>query len=71
MNKCQLAFEKLKNIFISQSVLSMVDTTKLLQIELDASEYAIDTVLSMLQDNGKWHSVPLECLRKGLVGYKE
>ena len=29
-DKCQLAFEKLKNIFIFQLVLSMVDTTKLL-----------------------------------------
>ena len=28
MDKCQIAFDKLKDIFISQSVLSMVDTTK-------------------------------------------
>ena len=46
MDKCQTAFKKLKSIFIiSQSVLSMVDTTKLLQIESDASEYATGTVL--------------------------
>ena len=54
-DKCQNAFEKLKNIFISQPVLSMVDTTKLLQIESDASEYPTGTVLSMLQNDGKWH----------------
>ena len=54
-NKCQNAFEKLKNIFISQPVLSMVDTTKPLRIESDASEYATGAVLSILQDNGKWH----------------
>ena len=54
-DKCQTAFENLKNMFISQPVLLMVDTTKLLQIESDASEYATGTVLSMLQDNGKWH----------------
>ena len=53
--KCQTAFEKLKNHFISQPILSMVDTTKPLRIESDASEYATDTVLSMLQDDGKWH----------------
>ena len=54
-DKCQTAFEKLKNIFISQHVLSMVDTTKPLRIESDASEYATGAVLSMLQDDGKWH----------------
>ena len=41
----------------------MVDTTKTLQIESDASEYATGSVLSMLQDNGKWH--PCAYLLKG------
>ena len=54
--KCQDTFEKLKDIFISQPVLSMVDTTKPLRIESDTSEYATGTVLSMLQDDGEWHS---------------
>ena len=62
-DKCQDAFEKLKNIFISQPILSMVDTTKPLQIESDASEYTMGTVLSMLQDDGKWH--PCAYLSKG------
>ena len=34
----------------------MVDTIKPLRIESDASEYATDTVLSMLQEDGKWQS---------------
>ena len=54
-DKCQNTFEKLKNIFISQPVLSMVDATKPLRIESDTSEYATSTVLLMLQDDGKWH----------------
>ena len=54
-DKCQVAFDQLKNIFISQPVLSMVDTTKLLRVESNASEYATGAVLSMLQDDGKWH----------------
>ena len=62
-DKCQIAFDKLKNIFISQPVLSMVDTTKPLRIESDASEYATGAVLSMLQDDGKWH--PCAYLSKG------
>ena len=62
-DKCQIAFEDLKKIFISQPVLSMVDTMKPLRIESDASEYATGTVLSMLQDNGKWH--PCAYLSKG------
>ena len=62
-DKCQIAFEKLKEIFISQPMLSMVDTTKLLQIESDASKYAMGAVLSMLQEDGKWH--PCAYLSKG------
>ena len=53
--KCQITFHKLKDIFISQPVLLMVDTTKLLRIESDAFKYAMGAVLSMLQDDGKWH----------------
>ena len=63
MDKCQDAFVKLKNIFISQPVLSMVDTMKQLRIESNVSEYTTGVVLSMLQDNGKWH--PCAYLSKG------
>ena len=62
-DKCRIAFDKLKNIFISQSVLSIVDIMKLLQIKFDASEYTTGMVLSMLQDDGKWH--PCAYLSKG------
>ena len=41
----------------------MVDTTKPLRIESDASEYATGAVLSMLQDDDKWH--PCAYLSKG------
>ena len=54
-DKCQVAFDQLKNIFISQQVLSMVDTTKPLRVESNASEYATGAVLSILQDDSKWH----------------
>ena len=62
-DKCQNTFEKLKNIFILQPVLSIVDTTKPLWIESDTSEYTMGAVLSMLQDDGKWH--PCAYLLKG------
>ena len=62
-DKCQTAFEKLKNIFISQPVLSMMDTTKPLRIESDASECATGAVLFMLQSDSKWH--PCAYLSKG------
>ena len=41
----------------------MVDTTKLLQIESDTSEYTMDAVLLILQDDSKWH--PCAYLSKG------
>ena len=41
----------------------MVDTTKPLWVESDAAEYATGAVLSMLQDDGKWH--PCAYLSKG------
>ena len=61
--KCQTTFEKLKNLFISQPVLAIVDTMKLLYIEPDASKYATGAVLLMLLKNGKWH--PCAYLSKG------
>ena len=41
----------------------MVDTTKPLRIESDAPEHATGAILSMLQDDGKWH--PCAYLSKG------
>jgi len=42
----------------------MVDTTKELCVELDASDFATGAVLSMKCDDGKWH--PCAYLSKGL-----
>ena len=42
----------------------MIDTTKELRVEADASDYATSAVLSMKDDDGKWH--PCAYLSKGL-----
>ena len=42
----------------------MVDTTKELRVESDASDFATGAVLSMKCDDGKWH--PCAYLSKGL-----
>ena len=42
----------------------MVDTTKELRVEANASDYATRAVLSMKDDDGKWH--PCAYLSKGL-----
>ena len=60
----QKAFDELKRRFTEKPVLSMVDTTKELRVEADASDYATGAVLSMKDDDGKWH--PCAYLSKGL-----
>ena len=60
----QKAFDELKQCFIEKLVLSMVDTTKELRVESDASDCATGAVLSMKDDDGKWH--PCAYLFKGL-----
>jgi hypothetical protein len=60
----QKAFDELKRRFTEQSILAMVDTTKELWIESDASDYATGAVLSMKCDDGKWH--PCAYLSKSL-----
>jgi len=47
----------------------MVDTTKELHIESDASDFATGAVLSMKCDDGKWHSCAY--LSKGLNNVKQ
>ena len=54
----------MKWCFTEKPVLSMVDTTKELRVESDASDYATGAILSMKDDNGKWH--PCAYLSKGL-----
>ena len=57
-------FDELKWHFTEKPVLSMVNTTKELRVEADVSDYATGTVLSMKNDDGKWH--PCAYLSKGL-----
>ena len=58
------AFDELKAWFAKKSILTMVDTTKELCVESDASNFTTGAVLSMKCDNGKWH--PCAYLSKGL-----
>ena len=59
------AFNVLKNKFIAKPILAMVDTTKELRVESDASDYATGAVLSMKCDDDKWH--PCAYLSKGMT----
>ena len=65
----QKAFDELKARFTKQPILTMVDTTKELCIESDASDFATGAVLSMKCDNDKWH--PCAYLSKGLNNVKQ
>ena len=60
-----VAFNALKNKFIAKPILAMVDTTKELRVESDASDYAMGAVLSMKCDDDKWH--PCAYLSKGMM----
>jgi len=60
----QKGFDELKAKFTKQSILMMVDTTKELCVESDASDFATGAVLSMKCDDDKWHSCAY--LSKGL-----
>ena len=59
------AFNALKNKFIAKPILAMVDTTKELRVESNASDYATGAVLSMKCDDDKWH--PCAYLSKGMT----
>jgi len=60
----QKAFDELKAQFTKKPILMIVDTTKKLRIESDASDFATGAVLPMKCDDGKWH--PCAYLSKGL-----
>ena len=64
----QKAFDELKAQFTKKPILMMVDITKELHIELDASNFATGAVLSMKCDDGKW--LPCAYLSKGLNDVK-
>jgi len=60
----QKAFDELTARFTKKPILMMVDTTKELHIESNASDFATDAVVSMKCDDEKWH--PCAYLSKGL-----
>ncbi|ESK95209.1 hypothetical protein Moror_4032 [Moniliophthora roreri MCA 2997] len=53
--KCQLAFDTLKEKFLSEPVLIMPDTEKPFLIECDASKWATGAVLRQQGTDGEWH----------------
>jgi len=64
----QKAFDELKAQFTKKPILTMVNTTKELCIESDASDFTTGAVLSMKCDDGKWHLCAY--LSKGLNDVK-
>jgi len=58
------AFRELKKIFIRELVLAALDLDKKMQIEMDASNYAMGGVLSMKYKDRLWQ--PVEFLLKSL-----
>src|SRR5258705_4598135 len=53
--KCQVAFELLKECFLSAPVLMMPDTTKPFIVETDASTWAIGAAIMQKDDSGQIH----------------
>ena len=53
----QTAFEQLKQIFISRSLLVVPDLDKKLRVEADTSNFATEGVLSIKYKDGKWRPV--------------
>ena len=55
--KAEEAFEKLKKLFISQSVLIMFESEKPITLETNASDEAIETCISQSDDKKRLHSI--------------
>ena len=58
------AFRELKEQFTKEPVLAVLDLDKKLRVEVDASDYATEGVLSMEEENGRWK--PVAFLSKSL-----
>ena len=56
-NKCENAFQELKNRLTTAPVLIHPDPSKPFIVECDASNYAIGGILSQKDDEGKLHPV--------------
>ena len=57
IEKQEEAFRKLKEQFTKELVLTTLDLNKKMRIEVDASDYATEGVLSMEYENGRWRLV--------------
>ncbi len=55
--KAEEAFEKLKKLFISQSVLIMFESEKSITLEMNASDEAIKTCISQSDEKRRLHSI--------------
>jgi len=50
-------FERLKAVFTTEPILAILDINKEIRVETDASDYAIEGVLSTKYEDGKWRLV--------------
>jgi len=57
MEKQKKAFGELKEKFTKELVLAALNLDKKMRMEVDASDYAIEGVLSMKYEDGKWRLV--------------
>jgi hypothetical protein len=55
--RCQQAFRELKRQLVTAPLLSHFDLNWATQLETDASDSVIASVLSQRQSNGEWHLV--------------
>jgi len=62
--KQEKVFRELKEWFTKKPVLAVLDLDKKLQVEVDASDYTMEGVLSMEEEDGKWK--PVAFLSKSL-----
>jgi hypothetical protein len=56
-DQCHSAFQSLKDAFISTLILSHWKPDALLIVETDASDYALATILSIIDTDGEVHPV--------------
>jgi len=64
MEKQKEAFRELKEQFIKEPVLAVLDLDKKMRMEVDALDYATEGVLSMECEDGRWR--PVAFLSKSL-----
>ena len=57
MEKQEKAFRELKEKFTKELVLAVPDLDKKMRMEVDASDYTIEGILSMEYKDGRWRPV--------------